>query len=840
MRFFIYLIPILSRIPLAFINFKNKMIIIIICIFILGNYTMYQKKPLMLLFCPTFVSPFVMGKTIETTNKNILPEIVVYGDNNKSLSSVKTLSSDEISKTPTSNGNITDYLRSNPHIRYENSDQNGFQRGEIKPENISINGADPNQTAYFVDNVNINNELTADSDIFDGSMQVVPGISHTQAYFFDATMLSKVEVQDSNISASLGGFMGGAVIAKTKQYSGTDSIKLKYRTTNSSWAKMEAGDSVQKILKLVRPDDVGVAELQPKYNKQTFNILAEKRLNDNLGMVFGYSRRTSSIEQNRLIGFDKNANNKAQLDKQNHQRLSDNLLLNFNWTPQEKERIEFGLRYSNYKELKYFKENINNNVSDYHQALGATLAWVHSFNSGVWTNTLAYDRFQDKRKSSSNSVETTSVSDENWESLYNFEKGGYGNSQLIQDNLHFSTEYVMDPFYLASTEHSISIGGIYQATKYQFYRPQDVHSKVVQVILGANGSNPTEMILLDSTTSKGRVKTSYQNIAIYAEDLIKWRKFEFRPGIRIERDDYLKNNNIAPRFVARYHPWDNTGFTLGLNRYYGRSFASLKLANGILKLNNDSTRQHQNFSSLKTPYADELSLSFDQNMGNLALKLGYIHRDNKNRIILKRESIPGKRKTSYINGRPFGVDIYTFQLNNIEPWKLGKTYWTTSLGFDWLNTKRADGEEFDLNKLVSLDGKLMTYREMLRQVNSSTEDWIARLGIDMTIPDYDITWSNKVYMKAPIRHYDPINENNDDDNAPPRYRSYHYGRHTQWDSSIRWQPTIRGKHSVYMQVDILNVLNKTRKNKVATISTSDEYGVYTPGREFWLEVGYQF
>ena len=799
---------------------------------------MYQKKPLMLLFCSTFVSPFVMGKTIETTNKNILPEIVVYGDNNKSLSSVKTLSSDEISKTPTSNGNITDYLRSNPHIRYENSDQNGFQRGEIKPENISINGADPNQTAYFVDNVNINNDLAIDSSIFDGAMQVVPGISHTQAYFFDATMLSKVEVQDSNISASLGGFMGGAVIAKTKQYSGTDSIKLKYRTTNCSWAKMEAGDSVQKILKLVRPDDVGVAELQPKYNKQTFNILAEKRLNDNLGMVFGYSRRTSSIEQNRLIGFDKNAKNKAQLDKQNHQRLSDNLLLNFNWTPQEKERIEFGLRYSNYKELKYFKENINNNVSDYHQALGSTLAWVHSFNSGVWTNTLAYDRFQDKRKSSSNSVETTSVSDEDYEPLYNFEKGGYGNSQLIQDNLHFSTEYVMDPFYLASTEHSISIGGIYQATKYQFYRPQDVHSKIILSTLKSDGSMEEPPTSTESTTSKGRVKTSYQNIAIYAEDLIKWNKFELRPGIRIERDDYLKNNNIAPRFVARYHPWDNTGFTLGLNRYYGRSFASLKLANGILKLNNDSTRQHQNFSSLKSPYADELSLSFDQNMGNLALKLGYIHRDNKNRIILKRESITGKRKTSYINGRPFGVDIYTFQLNNIEPWKLGKTYWTTSLGFDWLNTKRADGEEFDLNKLVSLDGKLMTYREMLRQVNSNTEDWIARLGIDMTIPDYDITWSNKVYMKAPIRSYEELDSDNN--NGISRFRSYHYGRHTQWDSSIRWQPTIRGKHSVYLQVDILNVLNKTRKNKVTTISTSDEYGVYTPGREFWLEVGYQF
>ena len=144
-----------------------------------------------------------------------MPEIVVYGDNNKSLSSVKTLSSDEISKTPTSNGNITDYLRSNPHIRYENSDQNGFQRGEIKPENISINGADPNQTAYFVDNVNINNDLAIDSSIFDGAMQVVPGIeSHSSLFFLMQLCFLKVEVQDSNISASLGDLWEGQLSLK--------------------------------------------------------------------------------------------------------------------------------------------------------------------------------------------------------------------------------------------------------------------------------------------------------------------------------------------------------------------------------------------------------------------------------------------------------------------------------------------------------------------------------------------------------------------------------------------------------------------------------------------------
>ena len=42
------------------------------------------------------------------------------------------------------------------------------------------------------------------------------------------------------------------------------------------------------------------------------------------------------------------------------------------------------------------------------------------------------------------------------------------------------------------------------------------------------------------------------------------------------------------------------------------------------------------------------------------------------------------------------------------------------------------------------------------KLNSNTEDWIARLGIDMTIPDYDITWSNKVYMKAPTGSYEEL------------------------------------------------------------------------------------
>ncbi|MDO4625938.1 MAG: TonB-dependent receptor plug domain-containing protein [Pasteurellaceae bacterium] len=763
----------------------------------------------------------------QTDANNQLKEIVVYADQNKSLSSVKSVTQDQMQKSPSNNGNISDYLYDNVHVRYEKSNQDGLQRGEIKPENISINGADANQTAYFVDNININNDLGVDSSVFDGAIQTVPGITSTQAYFFDAKMLSKVEVQDSDISASLGGFLGGAVIAKTKQYSGKDGVQLSYRTTNSSWAKMRADSSASSILAQVRPDASGVALLQPDYEKHFFSVMAEKSLGDKAGMVIGYSRRYSTIGQYRLIGVGEQAN----FDKENHQRLSENFLTNFNFSPDENNRFELGLRYSNYKELKYFANNINNNVKDYHQAYGATLAWIRAFDNGVWTNTLAVDEFCDKRQSASANVSTISVVNDDFDPLYDYEQGGYGNSKLTQRNIHFSTEYAFNPFDLLKTHHSISLGGIYQGTTYRFNRPQDVNSHIVT-------QDTTGIVFADiaSTTRKGTIRTSYQNAVLYGEDLIKWKNLEFRPGLRVERDDYLKNTNISPRFVMHYHPWQETILNFGLNRYYGRSFASFKLANQILRLNDDNSRKDS--ASLKTPHSDELSLGLQQNWQNLTFKLNYIHRRNKDRIVLKRDE--QDRKKYYANGSDFSVDVYSLEVENQQPWQFGKTYWNSSFGFDWLHTKRADlGLDYDLQEPVYLDGKLMTRAEMQRKVNSNTEDWILRMGLDMQIPDYSLTWSNKLYWKAPIKGYNDVDGNFADNIS--RYRSFDYGKDFKWDTSIRWQPAIMGSnHSIYLQLDILNVLNKTRKSAYRSISSSSEYAIYTPGREYWLEVGYQF
>lgn len=746
--------------------------------------------------------------------KNQLEEIVVYADQTQSLSSSQVISKEKIKKMPNSNGNITDYLKTNPHIRFEQSDQDGTQRGEIKPENISINGADANQTAFLVDNVNINNDLMIDDEVFDGAMQVVPGLGHTQAYFFDANLLSSIVVHDSNISASLGGFTGGAVVAKTRQYDGNNDFKLSYRTTGSSWAKLHVDSALKDKLESILPDATLQATYQPKYKKQFFNVLTEQAITNNLGVVIGFSHRASNIQQSKLVSKE------GKRDHQFYRFYSDNGLINFNWTPTTDDRIELGLRYSNYRESKFYPNTLENNVKDYHQAYGSTLAWIHAFDSGILTTTVAYDQMTDKRDSESANVEILLIPDLDDA----IEIGGYGDSQLRQRNVSVSTEYALNTVDWGRINHNISLGGLYQFTQYHFNRDYDVKSKI-----NYYGIEEQNFI-----AHKGQASTQYQNLALYFEDLMKWENLEFRLGTRAERDDYLRNTNIAPRVVMKWKPFEETGLSIGYNRYYGRSFASLKLTDKILKLNEDKQRRYEKLKSLKTPYANELALGLEQNWGNVAFNLKYVYRQNRQRIVLDRyEDEAGNKISEYKNGHPYNVNVYTFQVNNIKPWQLGNTYWNTGLAFDWLDTKLSDiHSDLDGKELVILDGHVMTREEMRRKVNASTEDWTLRYNLDMALPEYGLTWSNNIWVKAPIKGYTEV------DNSKNLYRTFNYGTHTQWDMRLRWQPTISEKHKPYVQLDILNVLDHTRK--IMKRSGSENFGEYTPGREFWLEMGYEF
>ncbi|WP_047513966.1 TonB-dependent receptor plug domain-containing protein [Vibrio harveyi] len=732
------------------------------------------------------------------------------------LSTKQTLDADDIKDTPSSNGNLTDYLKDNPNVRFAGGDLDGFQGGEIKPVSVSILGADPDQTAYMIDGVNVNNDLDPNGSLFDGTVGTVPSKSSEQAYYIDANLLSGVEVYTSNVPASLGGFTGGAVVAETRQYNGEDRVKLSYRTTQSEWAEMQVDRNIKEKVNNVVPNGYG-ADFQPDYKKNFFSVMAEQSLTEDIGMVVGFSRRESDIKQKRLI------NKNGDTDHRNHNRLSDNFLANFNWTPSVERSLELGFRLSNYEEGKYFATNLDNNVTDTHLAYGSTVKWTQRLGSGQLSATAAYDQFTDERKSNATYALVTSDLDNGMD----YEEGGYGNSQLTQQNVQLKLHYEFDRLELAGTSHLPSIGAGYKKTSFDFNRDNDVTQKTVMYFFGSIFDERT------STTRKGSVSTDYQDYSFYAEDVIHWNNFTIRPGIRVERDDYLENTNIAPRFSASWFATDQTTLNVGLNRYYGRSFASMKLAGEVLKLNDSETRDYKSVEGLDTEYSDEVSLRADQIAGNFLISAGYVYRDYKKSIDTKVTDTGGKKIYSYYNGSSFSVDTYTLQVSNITPWVLGPTNWTTSLAADYMISDRAEISE--PNQAVIYDGKLMTKAQMEQEVNSNKEEWVARVGINMDIPRYNLTWANKVYIKAPVDKH----EYQDTVDGIEIYRGYNFGTHTQWDTRLRYQPSLFGTHSAYVQVDVLNVLDQVRQDELKADRQGD-YGLYSPGREFWLELGYEF
>ncbi|QFT10118.1 TonB-dependent siderophore receptor [Vibrio sp. THAF190c] len=756
----------------------------------------------------------VYAETEKPSESEVELSINVTDTRDDELSTKQTLDADDIKDTPSSNGNLTDYLKDNPNVRFAGGDLDGLQGGEIKPSSISINGADPEQTAYLINGININNDIDPTGGLFDGSMAVNPNKSSEQAYYFDANLLSGITAYTSDIPAQFGGFTGGAVNAETRHYSGENRVKLRYRGTRSDWASVHIDDNVKAASDAKEPTG-SEATYQPEYKKDSFSVVAEQAITDNVGMVLGFSRRDSDIKQTRLL------NPTGKRDVEDHTRRSDNFLANFNWTPDTNRSLEFGLRLSDYSEGKYFATNTEGDVTDTHLAYGSTIKWTQRLGSGSFSATAAYDKFKDERDSSSNQANVYIEFDPSFE----YYEGGYGDSDMTQQNINLMLAYDFDRVKLGSTSHVVSMGADYRKTDYKFNRDSDVTINTTMTWGGVEFAKTVD------TLNAGSVDTDHQDYAAYIEDQIKIGNLKLRPGVRIDRDDFLENTNVAYRFASSLQVARDTNLRFGMNRYYGRSFGSMKLAGEILELNNDTTRDFASIENLKTPYSDEISLGVTQNVSNFVLSAGYVGRKYEDRI--KAKDIGGV--VTYRNTESYNVDVYTIQASNIKPWVLGPTYWTTTLAADWTTTDASNlGTGYNANELIYLDGKLMTRAEAQEEVNSNGEEWIVRLGLDMAIPNYNISWSNKVYIKAPVKDAEYSTDAAD---GKEMYYTYDHGTHTQWDTRVRYQPSFYGTHSAYVQVDVLNVLDDVRQKGIFSSASN---ATFSPGREFWLELGYEF
>lgn len=390
---------------------------------------------------------------------------------------------------------------------------------------------------------------------------------------------------------------------------------------------------------------------------------------------------------------------------------------------------------------------------------------------------------------------------------------------------------------------------------------------------------------------------------IFAEDDIEvdlgiFGNLNTRLGLRLDGDNYMSKHTLAPRFSTSYvtpakKQWQ-TQLTFGANRYYGRNMLAYRIydsanASQTLKYYYRTTPSDwildtsanpitdTIFSKLKVPYDDELMGGIVQHLGIFSVSLKYIYRAGRDQIKRTRRdsTIPAPDSSHsssswvYDNDGRSTSHIIALTIQNQNPLKTMGLAHHFLFAYDWTQVKRGynpylstTDEGSDMEKIVYYDGKFMRYSDrplenfarpftlrfttthgfimgktkwvlnnffryragyermlVLRKYNNGTFDD----GYNLLVPA-DITQYGKVFIKGAFN----------------------------WDMRAGFERVIRGVHTLYVNVDIYNVLNLRNETTLSLGSANLDGGgdiaysssytakAYEVGRQFWVQVGYKF
>ena len=409
---------------------------------------------------------------------------------------------------------------------------------------------------------------------------------------------------------------------------------------------------------------------------------------------------------------------------------------------------------------------------------------------------------------------------------------------------------------------------------------------------------------IGSFFGKASVKMHNFSYATFVEDDINFDLGNFgdintRLGLRLDGDTYMSKKTLAPRFALNYitpapQSWQ-TKLTFGANRYYARNLFSYRLldfppSDSIKQFKRDcptcewyevrvtSWNSRSGIyldKKLNIPYDDELMAGLSQNFGIFNANVKYIFRDGKDELKRVRNTWIDLDKRydpsistsvgNYSVWRNEGSSkrhIVSFTFENYEPIKTFGIQHHYLFAFDYTSVKRSyettDYDELDFNDAdIIYDGKLIKYRD--RPVDNFVRPYTLRLSTTHTAKFWRTKWlfNNFFRYRSPyermitVRNTNPIYTEWKTlyPNAEGVYEKKHFAGAFTWDMRVGFEVDVYRENTFYMNVDVLNVLNKANKTALTNASgnTGEEvltysytYSAYDIGRQFWLQVGYKY
>lgn len=783
-------------------------------------------------------------------------------------------SKEDLEKTPNSSKNITDFLKVNPNVQFSQSQNASGSQAELKPAEISINGAQTFQNNFIVNGVS-NNLLINPTDSESNTMHSFG--TGSQAMAVNTDLLCSLEVLDSNVSAAYGQFTGGVINAKTcapNTEIGKIHGSITYDYTESDWARYNIISQKEQDL-FEEPSEAN----QKEYTKQGLSTNIYGKLSEQWGFNSYASKRTSVIPV--LSGFD----SPKKIDQE---RKNINLGTTLFYSPSETTKAKFGFDYGILDSLNYADSRRNSESTLETETVTLFSELEHRFGPATLTHKLNFQNSDSNRQSDKNYglIWHFAEGSKDWTDSKTVSEGTMlGQLEQNQTALSYDAQAAFDLFKIGQTQHNILAGVGYSHAEVDWRRASDV------LITNSNSTNlknlgnytclPDDLLCDTNTTIQGWTGQYFALASIYKagqfsaqqdrfnafiEDNIQWSDhFSTRFGIRADYDSLSSNFNIAPRSSMSYKPFqdDRLHILAGWNRYYGQQTLGTELNDAMGELLYKATRPNPETdwvesmsssststrrSELKTPFSDETVFGINSQIKNWDLGLKWVNRKYQDEISRNRTDIPQDGfnfSYEYANDGHGEADIYSLTLKNREPFNIAGTQHLFALGFDYSEIFRSyidytsEYKDAEQDRLISYDGKIIQWAD--RPAQNFNQPWTARINWDIAFDSAPIKLSNYFSYKD---SYDDMISNGKIDYNGSKIDSYIASEikpKFTWDMRTTYDINLGKDLKAIFGLTINNVTNRINTYVTGATSTSSTPRVMTEiGRQFIADVTFKF
>lgn len=688
-----------------------------------------------------------------------VPEVTGRSFLNKSLI-------DSVAKT---NGDINDIIALLPGVQTSESALNISNIGEVSAQEISISGAKPWQTGFYLDGMNYNNRIDpgAAQRVQSSQNEVNGGV---QSMNINSQIVDSIEVFDNNIPAEFGEFSGGVVKATTSNpLEEKNTLILGYRGTQSDWGEF----------KLIKPEvfteDTNTDITLPQvFEKNSYDILLINKINAHHGLMINLNYLESTISDISLG------------ESINQQRVNGNYLIKYQYKNGWVDDLSVKLLYAPYQSNNFLQDVLNSKYELQGGNQGFSTRLKHSFDLTDWVSEVDINQSDSSRTAPPHYYIWQQAKGKEWGAYASFEtnnslEGGYGNLDNTQTNYSWKNTFQFNTATVGSSSHSILAGMELQHQTIVRHRPEDHYfynfPLQYSVSPGSSGLNCSgylldcverelevsideleaqlggdldisniehflaysDNILVTPQYFQGRtvfpsehISVALTKMAAFVTDNIEYNQWNINWGLRYSYDDFFANHNISPRLSVGYDLFDDGDSLLiaGLNRYYDAGLLSYRIneqqefakvqyrpiQNGYLQgwIDSSATDNYKYlYQDLATPFNDELVMGWKQAtqwFGNFSIKL--IKRWQKDQLARNPDSVTQDDGYKYISMNNEGTGNSTRVSLSWNAQYKNHSFWFNAShlkAYESNSSYEIEVTEAPIEEFVYLDGEVVNY-----------------------------------------------------------------------------------------------------------------------------------